>query len=72
MSKKRQEEFGQKIKRSLNNMEAKTGFLHEGVKGLNDAFKDFREDIGDFMSYTAESYSDHEKRISDSEKKLLR
>ncbi len=35
------EEFQKKIKKSLNHMEAKISFLHEGVKGLSEAFKDF-------------------------------
>ncbi len=64
------EEFQRKINRSLNQMEAKISYLHDGVKGLADAFKDFEQDITEFMAFTAESYADHEKRISDLEKKL--
>ena len=52
-------EFERKIKRSLNAMDAKISFLHEGVKGLNQAFKEFKEDITEFMAFTAENYTDH-------------
>ena len=51
-------------------MEAKIEYLHDGVKGLGSAFKDFQLEITDFMSFTAEHYSDHEKRISELEKKM--
>ena len=51
-------------------MEAKISYLHDGVKGLADAFKSFEHDITEFMAFTAENYADHEKRISDIEKKL--
>ena len=30
-------------------MEAKISFLHEGVKGLGEAFKEFQEEITEFM-----------------------
>jgi hypothetical protein len=48
----RYKEFEQKIKRSLNQMDAKIGYLHEGVKGLQDSFSEFREDITEYMSFT--------------------
>ncbi|MEQ8882040.1 MAG: hypothetical protein RLQ12_20545 [Cyclobacteriaceae bacterium] len=44
-------------------MEAKIAYLNDGVKGLGDGFKDFKEDITNFMAFTAETYSDHETRI---------
>ncbi|MEQ8243031.1 hypothetical protein [Fulvivirga sp.] len=50
-------------------MEAKISYLHEGVKGLSEAFKSFEEDITEFMAFTAENYADHEKRISNLEKR---
>ncbi len=64
------ESFKNKVNRSLNNMEAKIAYLNDGVKGLSDGFKDFKEDITDFMAFTAETYSDHETRIKDLEKKI--
>jgi len=67
---KSHEEFEIKIKRSLNTMEAKISYLHDGVKGLSEAFKDFQEEITEFMSFTADNYTDHEKRITSIEKKL--
>ena len=51
-------------------MEAKISFLHDGVKGLSEAFKDFQHGITDFMSFTAEHYSDHEQRITALEKQI--
>ena len=51
-------------------MEAKISYLHEGVKGLQDSFRDFHEDITDFMAFTAEKYADHEKRLTALEKKV--
>lgn len=45
-------------------MEAKISFLHEGVKGLHDSFREFQEDITEYMAFSAEQYADHEKRIS--------
>ena len=63
-------EFERKIKRSLNAMDAKISFLHEGVKGLNQAFKEFQEDITEFMAFTTENYTDHEKRLKAIEKRL--
>ncbi len=64
------ESFKNKVNRSLNNMEAKIAYLNDGVRGLSDGFKDFKEDITDFMAFTAETYSDHETRIKDLEKKI--
>ena len=51
-------------------MEAKISYLHDAVKGLNEAFHEFQEDITDYMSYSAEKYVEHEQRISKIEKKL--
>jgi hypothetical protein len=67
---KSRQEFERKVHRSLNAMEAKISYLNEGVKGLNDAFKEFREDMADYMTFTADQFSDHENRISAIEKKL--
>lgn len=63
-------DFEKRIKKSLNMMEAKISYLNDGVKGLSEAFKDFENEISDFMAFTAENYADHEKRISDLEKKV--
>ncbi|MEQ8358209.1 MAG: hypothetical protein RH860_01895 [Cytophagales bacterium] len=67
---KRREEFEKKVSRSLNSMDAKISFLNEGIKGLSDSFKIFREDMGDYMAFTSDQFSDHEKRIKEIEKKL--
>jgi DNA helicase IV len=63
------EEFQKKINKSLNQMDAKISYLHDGVKGLGDAFKEFESDISEFMAFSAESYADHEKRIKALKKK---
>lgn len=63
------EEFQKKVNKSFSHIEAKISFLHEGVKGLSEAFKDFESDITDFMAFSAENYADHEKRIKALEKK---
>lgn len=67
---KSHQDFERKIKRSLNTMEAKISFLHDGIKGLSEAFKDFHQKITEFMSFTADNYADHEKRISSMERRL--
>ena len=41
-------------------MEAKISYLHDGVKGLGEAFKNFQNEITEFMIFTGENYSDHE------------
>ena len=51
-------------------MEAKISYLHESVKGLNESFHEFHEDISEYMAFSAESHADHEKRIAKLEKKL--
>lgn len=51
-------------------MEAKISFLHDGVRELGEVFKEFQSEMSDFMSFTAENYANHEKRISDLEKKV--
>lgn len=48
------EEFRKKIERSLNQMEAKISFLHDGVKGLKESHKEFQGEMTDFMSFMAE------------------
>jgi hypothetical protein len=45
-------------------------YLNEGVKGLSAAFKEFQGGMADFMSFAAESFSDHEARIRNLENKL--
>lgn len=67
---KNHEEFEKRLKKSLNVMEAKISYLNDGVKGLAEAFKEFQNEINDFMAFTAENYTDHEKRISDLENKI--
>lgn len=67
--------FDELIKRnqsSLIHLEAKIAYLNDGVKGLGDGFKDFKEDITNFMAFTAETYSDHETRIKNLESKIQR
>ena len=39
-------------------MEAKISFLHDGVKGLSDTFKDFQHITIDFTTFSAEHNSD--------------
>ncbi|MEM8893200.1 MAG: hypothetical protein AAGC88_01400 [Bacteroidota bacterium] len=46
-------DFEKKINRSFNQTEAKISFLQEGVKGLNDSFVEFREDITEYISFSA-------------------
>lgn len=63
------EDFEKKVLGSLNQMEAKISYLHEAVSGLNESFHEFKEDITDYMAYSAERFTDHEKRIAALEKK---
>jgi len=62
--------FKQKINRSLNAVEAKISYLHDGVKGLGDVLKEFQTEFTDFMQFTANNHTDHEKRIRNLEKKI--
>ena len=66
---KNHEQFERSIKRSLNSMDAKITYLHDGMKGLADAFKEFQDEMTDYLSFSAENYADHEKRITALEKK---
>ena len=66
---KNHQEFQRKINKSLVAMEAKISYLHNGVKGLGEAFRDFQSEIAEFMVFTAENYGDHEKRIRALERK---
>lgn len=63
-------EFRKKIERSLNHMDSKISFLHDGVKALRESHNEFQEEMTDFMSFIAEGLADHESRISTIEKKL--
>jgi hypothetical protein len=63
-------EFEKRVNHSLNHMEAKLSFLNEGVKGLTEAFLEFREEISDFMAYSTEQQVEHERRIKRIEKEL--
>ena len=63
-------EFEKRVNKSLKHMEAKLIFLRDGVKGLNEAFFEFQEEIGDYMAYASEKHQDYEKRISRIEKEL--
>ena len=65
---KSHEHFQRRINRSINAMEAKISYLHQGVNGLSEALRDFQTQISDFIMFTAENYADHEKRISNLEK----
>ena len=51
-------------------MEAKLSYLREGVKGLNEAFHEFHDQITDYMEFSSEQYLEHEKRISRIEKEM--
>lgn len=67
---KSHEGFEKRINRSLNAMETKISYLNEGVKGLQESFKEFHEGVAEFMAFSAEKYSDHEKRLTALEKKI--
>ncbi len=64
------EDFKLKIDRKLNVLDAKLGYMNEGLKGLSKAFKEFRSEMDKFIGFAAESYTDHEKRILELEKKI--
>lgn len=53
-----------KVGESLNAVEAKISLLHDGVKGLQESFKEFHQDVTEYMAFSAEKYADHEKRLS--------
>ncbi len=67
---KKFEDFKSRIDRKLTMVDAKLSYMNDGLKGLSKAFKEFRLEMDDFIDFAAESYSDHEKRISELEKKV--
>lgn len=64
------EEFEQRVKDSLSNMDTKISFLHASTGQLKNSFGEFQEEIGEFMNYVAEHVSDHEKRLYRVEKHI--
>ncbi len=62
-------EFRKKIESRLNQMDTKISFLHNGLKGLAQSHKGFQEEMTGFMSFMADGLADHEKRISDLERR---
>nr|MBI1230166.1 hypothetical protein [Cytophagales bacterium] len=64
------EEFEQRVKDSLSNMDAKISFLHESTGQLKNSFGEFQEEIGEFMNYVAEHVADYEQRLSRIEKHI--
>jgi len=67
---KKFEDFKTRIDRKLNMVDAKLSYMNDGLNGLSKAFKEFRAEMDGFIDFAAESYSDHEKRISELEKRL--
>lgn len=49
--------------------ELKLNFFMTALRGSVKDFEKFKDAITDFMAFTAESYSDYEKRISDRRKR---
>lgn len=66
---KKFQEFKSRIDRKINVMEAKISYMHEGLKGLNEALVDFKDEFDLFIDFTSENYSDREKRILALERK---
>lgn len=64
------ENFKRRIDRKLNIMDTKMSYVNDGLKGMTKAFKEFKVDIDEFIDFTADNYKNHEKRISDLEKKI--
>lgn len=64
------EEYKKRVDLKLTEIDAIMSFLNKGVQGLSAAFKEFREEMKDFMSFSAYSFSAHEKRLRDIERKL--
>jgi len=64
------EDYKKRIGRKLNVVDAKLSYMHDGLKGLTVAFKDFKDEMDDFIDFTSESYSSHEKRIQILEEKI--
>ncbi|WP_157972047.1 hypothetical protein [Pleomorphovibrio marinus] len=64
------EEFEQRVKRALTNVDAKISYLHESTGHLKDSFGEFQEEIGEFMNYVAGHVADHEKRLLRLEKHI--
>jgi len=44
-------------------MKAKIPHMHDGLKGLNEALRDFKKEFDLFIDSASENRSDHEKNI---------
>ncbi len=64
------EDFKKRMDRKLNLMGAKMSYMNEGLKGMSKAFKEFKNEFDDFIDFSASTYNNHEKRISELEKKV--
>ncbi len=63
------EEYKKRVDKNFYEIDVKMFCLNKGVQGLSAAFKEVQEKMTEFMSFAAESYSDHERRTRDLEKK---
>ena len=64
------EEFRKRVEKKMNELEAKMSFVNDSVKNMALSFTDFKDEMTDFMVFSAESFLDHENRLRAVEKKL--
>lgn len=64
------EEFEHRIKRALNNMDAKISYLHDATGQLKNSFGEFQEEMDEFMHFVGNHVSDHEQRLIRIEKHM--
>jgi hypothetical protein len=64
------EEFEHRIKRALNNMDAKISYLHDATGQLKNSFGEFQEEMYEFMHFVGNQVSDHEQRLIRIEKHM--
>jgi hypothetical protein len=66
---KRFEAYQKRVERKFAEVDAKLSFMQDSISGVipdrvRTDLKDIKDEIGEFMQFSSEYLSDHEKRIS--------
>ncbi len=64
------ENLKKRIDRKFDIIDNKMWCINDGIKGMAKSFKEFKAYIDEFIDFTADNYKNHEKRISDIEKRI--
>ncbi|MDO6440186.1 hypothetical protein Q4534_22350 [Cyclobacterium sp. 1_MG-2023] len=64
------EEFEHRIKRALNNLDAKISYLNDVTGQFKNSFGEFQKEMDEFMHFVGNHVSDHEQRLIRIEKRM--